>query len=243
MVYFNSLQGFDEKTTLEVALNLDEEGESSQVWGLRVSTSEETIASVCGLSCIGQRWFKLKIAMPGFLEEFLVGDEIVRTNRKGYNHAALPQPWDDVALFIQKYITCEGWYMTVFRQHFKVMASLPFLVPDYALNMPFYLKSTLNWMSWLAKRDRSPVVSLTNHGLVRLLIINALLQMLVTWLQFIELPSNELTKMLTLQPANIEEIGAILPEQEANAKRIEDQREEDDQVNNQDKVTEPTEKT
>ena len=54
MTYFEWLQGFDEHTTLEFTLNLDEEGESSQVWGLRVSTSEETIASVSGLPRIGQ---------------------------------------------------------------------------------------------------------------------------------------------------------------------------------------------
>ena len=54
MALFECLQGFDEKTTLEFILNLDEEGESSQVRGLRVLTSEETIASVSGLWCIGQ---------------------------------------------------------------------------------------------------------------------------------------------------------------------------------------------
>lgn len=82
--------------------------------------------------------------MPGFPEEFLVGDETMRTNKKGYNRATLPHPWDDVALFIQKYITCEVRYTTIFRYHFKVMASLRFLLPNYALNMPFYLKSALN---------------------------------------------------------------------------------------------------
>ena len=85
--------------------------------------------------------------MLGFPEEFLVDNETVRTNRKGYDRVTLPQAWDDKALFIQKYITCEGRYMTVFKYHFKVMASLHFSVLDYALNMPFYLKSTLNWMS------------------------------------------------------------------------------------------------
>ena len=136
--------------------------------------------------------------MPRFPEELLVSDEIVRTNRKGYNHPTLPQPWNDMALFIHKYITCEGRYMTIFRYQFKEMASLHFLVLDNALNIPFYLKSTLNWISRSSKMDLSLVVSLTNHGLVRLLIINTLLQTLVTWPQFIELPSNELTKMLTL---------------------------------------------
>lgn len=96
--------------------------------------------------------------------------------------------------------------MTIFIYHFKVMASSRFPVHDYALNMPFYLKSALNWMSRSAKRAQSPVASLRNHGLVWLLIINALLQMLVTWMQFIELPNNELTKMLALQQTNIEEI-------------------------------------
>lgn len=119
------------------------------------------------------------------------------------------------------------------------MASLRFLVPYYALNMPFYLKSTLNQMSGSTKRVRSPVVSLTSHGLVQLLIINALLQAPVTQSQFIELPNNELAQMLALQPANIEAMGAILPDQEANA----DQREEVDQGNNQVEVAELVEET
>ena len=62
--------------------------------------------------------------------------------------------------------------------------------------------------------------------------------MSVTWLQFIELPSNELTEMLALQPKNIEEIRS---NQEAIAERIEDQREDIDQGNNQVEVAEPTE--
>ena len=76
--------------------------------------------------------------MSRFPEEFLVGDETVRMNRKGYDRAALTYPWDDVTLFIHKDITYEGLYMTVFIYHFKVMASLHFPVHDYALNMPFY---------------------------------------------------------------------------------------------------------
>ena len=178
--------------------------------------------------------------MPRFPKEFIVGDEILRTNRKGYDHATVPQSWDDVALFIQKYITYEGRYMTIFRYHFKVMSSLHFPVHDYALNMPFYLKSALNWMLRVARRDRFPITSLTNHGLVRMLIINALLQTLVTWLQFIELPSNELTKMLTLQLANLEEIAL---NQEAIEERIEGQWKDVEQENNQAKITDPIEET
>lgn len=98
-------------------------------------------------------------------------------------------------------------------------------------------------MLWSEKRARSPVASLTNHGLVRLLITNALLQAPVNWSRFIELPSNELNEMLALQLVNIEEIGAIWPDQEANAKRIADQREGANQGNNQAEVTEPAEET
>ena len=174
--------------------------------------------------------------MTGFLEDFLVGDETVRTNKKGYDRAALPQLWDDVALFIQKYITCEGQYMTVFRYHFKVMVSLHFQVHDYALNMPFYLKSALNQMARVDKRARSLAVSLTNHELVWLLIINTILQMSVTQPQFIELPSNELIEMLALQPTNLEEIG---PNQEAIEERIEDQWENVEKENNQVEIVEP----
>lgn len=133
--------------------------------------------------------------------------------------------------------------MTVFIYHFKVMASLHFLVHDYALNMPFCLKSALNWMSQSAKRARSSVGSLTNHGLVRLLIINALLRMPITWLQFIELPSNELTKMLALQSTNIEDIGAIWPNQKENEESIEEQREKADRGSNQVEFAEPAEET
>lgn len=53
MAYFKRLQGFDEQTMLEFALNIDEEGDSSQVRGLRVSTLEQTIASVSGFPHIG----------------------------------------------------------------------------------------------------------------------------------------------------------------------------------------------
>ena len=59
-----------------------------------------------------------------------------------------------------------------------------------------------------------------------------------TWPQFIELPNNELTEMLGLQPMNIEEIWI---DQQAIAERIEDHREEANQGNNQAEVAEPAE--
>lgn len=95
-------------------------------------------------------------------------------------------------------------------------------------------------MVWVAKRARPPAISLTNHGLVRMLIINTLLQTLVTWLQFIELPSNELTEMLSLQPTNLEE---IRPKQEAVEERIEGQQENFEQEDNWNEIAEPIEET
>ena len=78
------------------------------------------------------------------------------------------------------------------------------------------------------------------HKLVRLLIINALVLTSVTWPQFIELPSNELTEMLALQPTNLEEIG---PNQEAIEERIEDHREDVEEGNNPVEIAKLTEET
>lgn len=149
-IYFERLQGFDKEVSLEFALNL--EGGNSQVRGMWIIVTEEAIAVVSGFPHFGQQWFTRKSTLLAFPEKFLQGVELVMPKGKGYDQVMLPQTWDDIALFIHKYITCEGCYSIIFSYHFMLLAYLCFQNMFYALNLSHYVLSSTNLMAWTMKR-------------------------------------------------------------------------------------------
>ena len=48
----------------------------------------------------------------------------VRRKGKGFDRTSLPFPWDDVDLFIKKFVTCEGHFWIVFNYNFQLLTHL-----------------------------------------------------------------------------------------------------------------------
>ena len=53
------------------------------------------------------------------------------------------------------------------------------------INMPFFLSQTLQNMAHYANTSRHPLSSLTNHGLIKLLVLICLAHNNLTWEQFV----------------------------------------------------------
>ena len=95
---------------------------------------------------------------------------------------SLPRPWNQVAIFLKKYITCKGRYQTVYHSEFPLLSHLRHRA---LLNIPFSLLNDLHHMVGFVRTAKHPISSLTHHGLIKLIILRALAQENQTWEQFI----------------------------------------------------------
>ena len=93
----------------------------------------------------------------------------------------MPRPYDQVVVFLNKNITCEGRYQIVYIFEFILLSHL---CHGRLLNIPFYILRSLQIMAQYVKASRHPVSSLTNHGLIKLLVLRALAHQNLTWEQF-----------------------------------------------------------
>ena len=114
-------------------------------------------------------------------EDFLVGEEKLEKKGRGINKLSLPHPWAAVTLGLIKYITCEGRSMIVFNYHFPL---LNYLQHQQNINLPFYLLGNIKHMVATVKKTTHPEACVTNHGIINLIVLDALGQQGKTWEEF-----------------------------------------------------------
>ena len=157
-------------------------GEYLEIRGLSMDASEQAIAKVTGLPQTGERWFFRKRHNLRVAEEFLGPGQKVQRRDRGVALETSPRPWDQVTIFLKRYITCEGIYKVVYIYEFFLLSHLQHHI---LINMPFYLSQTLQNMAHYSKNSRCPLSSLTNHELIKLLVQRCLAQNNLTWEQFV----------------------------------------------------------
>ena len=171
--YFQLLNEFHEETTLQFSLELIRE-----IRGLRIDASKKAVANVTGLPWTGECWFFKKRHNLRVAEEFLAPGEQVHRRDRGVALETLPIPWDQVTTFLKRYITCEGRYKVVYIYDFILLSHL---FHHRLINMTFYLSQTIQNMVYYDNISRHPLSSLTNHGLIKLLVQRCLTQNNLTW--------------------------------------------------------------
>ena len=57
-------------------------------------------------------------------EEFLALGEKVQRRERGVALETLPRPWDQVATFLKRYITCEARYKVIYIYDFVLLSHL-----------------------------------------------------------------------------------------------------------------------
>jgi hypothetical protein len=86
--------------------------------GLTFTVSEESISQATRLRLEGERWSKnLKLLDDSWTQFVSIPLHMPDVWKKGVRRDALISPWKDVALIIQKFITCEGQFSIFFHYH------------------------------------------------------------------------------------------------------------------------------
>jgi len=90
---------------------------------------------------------------------------------RDFDRTSLPHPWEDVALFIQKFITYEGHFGIIFNYQFAFLAHLS---TEQLINIPYYLLKSLKHVAKDVKGEKHPETYVTNHALIKLIIMHSL---------------------------------------------------------------------
>lgn len=86
--------------------------------------SEVVIAEVTGLPAKGIKWTDKHVLLYNAVTVFLdPGEQLVRTG-KGIHPSTLRQPWQELAVIVQRYITCDGQQDVVKPHQLKLLATL-----------------------------------------------------------------------------------------------------------------------
>lgn len=119
----------------------------------------------------GKMWFNRKVNDPSLKGDLLQEEELLVNKGMGIDRFSLPWPWDDVSLYLIKYITYEGRATIMFNYHFPFLNHLRH---QHLINLPYFLLGNINHMVVTAKIAAHPETCVTNHGLIKLILLDDL---------------------------------------------------------------------
>ena len=125
--------------------------------------------------------------MKPLRDEFLEPGEVVQGIEKGTRWVSLPTPWGEVALYVLKFIACEGRFSFLFAYHFKFLNHLRH---QKYINMLYFLWKSLDLMCIMVKNSKNIDTSLAYHGMIRLLVEDALKKINQIWESFMRVSPN-----------------------------------------------------
>lgn len=120
------------------------------VRGLAITITPDLISKVSTLP-LGVKWNREeKLFCTASKKSLLLPNEEYIEDKNGVRRGILHYPWDKVAYYIMKYISCEGRLSVVYGYHFRLLHELRFkgdLKLYQRLNIPYFLLHSIRDMS------------------------------------------------------------------------------------------------
>jgi hypothetical protein len=180
--FLHLLQGHNETVTLKFALGFD--GKRAHMGSLVFEVSEQTIARVTRLPRTGKSCSKnSKVSIPDF-KPFLKEEYESVSSTKGYPELWIKPEFHKPLAIIQRVIACAGRYSYFQAYHLRILAHFE---SNLLMNFPYFFYKSLEKMSSLTQKNTiNPKASLCHHGLVKLLVMDALNQQGRTWVDYVQ---------------------------------------------------------
>ena len=180
--FIQKFKGYNKEVTKAFSWSFD--GQKVEIGDLKLTVTEKTVATATGLPQEGERWLKNKsvdeqawrimLRNPGM-------DTIVFT--KGIPVHALKEEWASLLLVIQKFVTCEGRFGSMYMYHAILLMNF---LENQTLNLPYFLLLSLKKMSIRVQKHIGNIdPRLYHHGLIKILIEDHLKKNKDTWEQFL----------------------------------------------------------
>ena len=97
------------------------DGNRAQAGNLILSIIEEYISQVTGLPQIGEKWFKKQYMEEKSWTPYINKSRKVCNWVSSVSRSWLKSQWDEIAYFVQKYVTCGGRYSLVCLYHIRIL--------------------------------------------------------------------------------------------------------------------------
>lgn len=180
--FIQKFRGYNKEVKKAFARSFN--GHAVEVGDLKFTIIEATIATTTILPQEGEIWFKnrglddqgwkVMLKNPGM-------DTSIFT--KGIHVHVIKEEWTVLLLLVQKFITCEGRFGTMYMYHARIMMNF---MEGHALNLPYFLLGSLRKMSSTIQKHVGHVEPhLYHHGFIRILIEDQLKNNKDTWENFL----------------------------------------------------------
>lgn len=180
--FIQKFRGYNKEVTKAFARSFN--GHAVEIGDLKFTATKATIAAATSLPQEGERWFKnrsvddqgwrIMLQNPGM-------DTSIFT--KGIPVHAIKDEWSTLLLLIQKFITCEGRFGSMYMYHARLIMNF---MEVYTLNLPYFLLSSLKKMSSTVQKHVGNIEPhLYHHGFIKILIEDQMKNTKDTWEKFL----------------------------------------------------------
>jgi len=202
--FLHLLQGHNEAITLKFALGFD--GRRAHMGSLTFEVSEQTIARVTHLPRTGKTCSKNSKVSKHDFKPFLKEEYETVSSTKGYPELWIKPEFHKPLAIIQRVIACAGRYSYYQAYHLRILAHFE---DNQLMNFPYFFYKSLEKMASLTQKNViNPKASLCHHGLVKLLVMDALNQQGRNWIDYVQ----EIVQALEHPP--LEDVPPIVNEEE-----------------------------
>ena len=177
--FFKKIDGYNTKVSHKFAQCYNQYMVSFDT--LKFKLTMELVAEAIGVRNEGELWFK-KVPFTFNAQRYLLLGIILDWS-KGVLIQNFRDEWVEPIRFLQRYITCEGRYAYVFKNHFRF---LQHLVGESKMSLPLFLfKSLQNMSRRIIEQHEHTTQSIFHNGLIKLIISTVLQREGNTWNYFL----------------------------------------------------------
>lgn len=165
--FIEKFNGYHKEITKSFARSFD--GMDVEIGDIKFSLTESFIVETTKLPRLGERWFKNKEFHDESWKVILKNPGMdTSVSRKWIPISALKTKWSSMLLILQKFITCEGRFGSMYV--YQIWLLMNFL-EDGTLNLPFFLLNSLRRMATNVQNKVEAIETTRyHHGLVKILV-------------------------------------------------------------------------
>ena len=165
--FIQNFRGYHKEVTKAFARSFN--GLEVEIGDLKFTVTEASIEAGTELPQEGERWFKNKSISDEAWRVILRNPGMdVTIFKRGILVHALKEEWATLLLVIQKFITCEGRFGSMYMYHTRLLMNF---LDNQTLNLPYFLLNSLKKMSVTVQKHLGDVEPhFYHHGLVKILI-------------------------------------------------------------------------
>ena len=164
--FIEKFNGYHKEITKSFSRSFD--GMEVEIGDIKFSVTESFITEETKLPNLGERWFKNKKFHDESWKAILKNpgmDTSVFT--KGIPLHVIKEEWTALLLLVQKFITCEGRFGTMYMYHARIMMNF---MEGHAINLPYFLLRSLTKMSFAVQKNIGNIEPhLYHHGSLKFL--------------------------------------------------------------------------